>query len=107
MLLRIVAVRDIGAECFGQPNFVVALGLAVRSFGDEVNRVADGNSLNRHPEDFELYELGSYSDSDASFTLLPQPRLIARAVDLARAAMAGGERVERTSPPANGEARAP
>lgn len=76
MILKIVAVRDRAADVFGQPYFVASLGAAIRSFGDEVNRKAENNPLNAHPEDFDLYELGSYNDELGSFETF-QPRQIA------------------------------
>lgn len=84
MKLFIVAIRDRAADCFGQPNFVVSIGASIRSFGDEVNRAAPDNALNKHPEDFDLYELGEYDDAQASFALLPKPRQIAIGKDLVR-----------------------
>lgn len=66
MRMFIVAVRDIKADCFGQPNFVPNLGSAIRSFGDQCQDEKSG-VLYQHPEDFELYQLGTYNDADGSF----------------------------------------
>lgn len=86
MKLVIVAIRDRAVDAFGMPNFVPALGAAMRSFADEVNRKDDQgrNQLNAHPEDFDLYELGVYDDSEASFDLLDRPRQVAIGKDLVR-----------------------
>lgn len=84
MILYVVAVRDRSADAFGQPNFVTALGSAIRSFGDEINNPREGNVLNAHPEDFDLYELGSYDDNLGSFQLLDRPRQIAVGKDAVR-----------------------
>lgn len=84
MILKICAVRDRAADCFGQPFFVPAIGGAIRSFGDEVNRKAEGNSLAAHPEDFDLYELGTFDDNTATFDLLKQPRQLAVGKDQVR-----------------------
>jgi len=75
----IVAIRDSAVDAFMRPAFVPAVGAAVRGFGDEVAR-AD-SEMGKHPSDYEMYELGSYNDLDASFLLLEKPRSIARAVD--------------------------
>jgi len=64
-----------------RPFFVPAIGAAVRSFGDEVKRVAPDNELSRHPDDYELFELGQFDDSSARFQMLPEPRSIARGKD--------------------------
>lgn len=83
MKLKIVAVRDRAADVFAQPVFVGSLGAAMRSFGDEINRKVEGNALASHPEDYDLYHLGEYDDTDGSFST-HQPRQIAIGKDLVR-----------------------
>jgi len=68
MKLQIIAIRDIKADCYGQPNFVASIGAAIRSFGDECQREDQNNMLWKHPEDFELYHLGEYDDSCGEFS---------------------------------------
>lgn len=79
----VCAVRDKAAEVFGQPFCVPAIGLAVRGFTDQVNRQAPDNPIYSHPQDFDLYELGTYTDT---IGLLEQttdhPRVIARGLDV-------------------------
>ena len=53
----------------------------MRSFRDEINRKDSNEDMARHPEDFELYELGSFDDSTGVLQVT-EPRLIARAKDL-------------------------
>lgn len=79
MNLIVCSVRDSAVNAFMQPFFVHAVGMAVRSFGDEVRK--DGTGLNAHPEDYALYELGVFDDSNGSVTMLPEPRQLARGVD--------------------------
>jgi len=102
MLLKVVVVRDRAADTFAQPFFVPALGLAVRSFGDEVNRKDSNNAISVHPEDFDLYELGTFDDSAARFDLLDSPRCIARAQDYVRASVGPDEGQRPTSSGPNG-----
>lgn len=83
MKIKIVAVRDIKVEAFGQPQFVASIAAALRSFGDQVNDVASKSNLSLHPEDFELYELGEYDDATGLF-VTGSPRPLALAVDLKR-----------------------
>lgn len=84
MKLIICSVRDRAADVFGQPFYTPALGQAIRSFSDEINRADEKSTLFNHPEDFDLYELGSYNDADASFELLEKPRQVAVGKDLSR-----------------------
>lgn len=79
----VVAVRDRAVDAFGQPFFVAALGEALRSFGDEVNR--SDSVLNAHPEDYDLYELGSFDDVNGKLLPLDQPRMVAVGKDCVKA----------------------
>lgn len=63
----VVVVRDRAADVFGTPNFVNSIGGAIRGFADEINRVDANNMFNKHPEDFDLFKLGSYDDATAVF----------------------------------------
>lgn len=84
MKYKVVCVRDRAADCFGQPQFVLSVGAAIRGFGDEINRAADNNGFYKHPEDFDLYELGTFDDQDATFECSESPRQIAIGKDLVR-----------------------
>jgi len=78
---KIFAVRDTKADAFGSPMSVPTSGLALRSFADAVAQ-PDSN-LNRFPEDYMLYELGSYDPNSGLLTaLLPAPHLIATALSV-------------------------
>lgn len=77
MKLFVLVIRDIKADCFGAPNFVASKGGAIRGFQDEINRAAPDNVLFKHPEDFEMYELGYFDDRTAKFELNEVPVQIA------------------------------
>ena len=64
MVLVIVAVKDRAADAFMRPFFVPTANMAIRSFMDEVNRDAADNQLFAHPDDFDLYEIGTFDDSN-------------------------------------------
>lgn len=73
MKLQIFCVRDIATDQFGTPMFLVSSGQAIRSFGDECNRAEKDNQLYTHPDDFELYTLGTYETTSGLFdTGVPQ-----------------------------------
>lgn len=75
MKLVILSVRDRKADCFGRPFYAPTVASAVRGFADELNR-ADGE-LNKHPEDYDLFELGEFHDSNGKFCLLESPAQVA------------------------------
>lgn len=61
-VLVVVAVMDRAVQGFGRPIYVPSLGVALRSFSDEVNRKGADNQMSQHPEDFDLYELCKFDD---------------------------------------------
>ena len=77
MRLCIVAVRDLQVKAFSRPIFVPSTGVAVRSFRDEVNRVHESNDMNRHPEDFVLFQLGFFDEDTGRFENLDHPDQLA------------------------------
>lgn len=68
-----VAVRDRQVDAFNRPFFVPSVGIAIRSFTDEVNREAPDNPMNRHAADFELFRIGTYDEESGSFDNLEPP----------------------------------
>lgn len=74
MIYVIVSVRDSAANAFGRPLFVQSQGVAMRSFADEVNRVDPQNEMNKHPEDFELFELGTFDDRSGGLMFFDKPK---------------------------------
>lgn len=67
MILKMYAIRDRATDSFGNPMFLVADGQALRSFTDEVNRQDKDNQLYQHPDDFDMYTLGTYDTSSGVF----------------------------------------
>jgi len=77
MKYKIVCVRDRAADVFGQPNFVNQIGAAVRSFADQINgEKRPDNPFAMHPEDFDLYEVGTYDDETAVFDTFTPKQLV-------------------------------
>lgn len=79
MRYKVVCIRDRAVDAFGVPVFVAAVGQAIRSFTDEINN--ENSAFNKHPEDYDLYFVGEFDDSDGSFTL-DKPKQIAVGKDL-------------------------
>lgn len=67
MKLNVVSVRDSAMAAFGRPLFVPAIGVAIRSFVDEVNRKAPDNQMSMHPEDFELFHIADFEEESGVF----------------------------------------
>lgn len=70
-------VRDVKADGFATPFFLPTLGLAERSFSDEVNR-AD-STMNLHPDDYSLYHVGYFDEEQGRLEPLDVPVLLMQA----------------------------
>lgn len=66
-LVIVVAVRDRAIDAFGRPFFVPTTGAAIRSFQDEMNRHAEDNAMAKHPEDYDLFQLGTWNEETGEF----------------------------------------
>jgi hypothetical protein len=64
---EIFAVYDRAAQCFGRPLFTNSIGQTIRSFIDEINREDKDSNMWKHPDDFDLYQLGSFDDVKGKF----------------------------------------
>lgn len=80
MILKVFAVRDTKAQAFLQPFYSPSVGSALRAFTDAVNDPQC--PFNKHPEDYLLYEIGSYDDSNAALIPLEVVHLQVAATDL-------------------------
>lgn len=77
----VVSVHDSAAGGFGRPIFVPSVGVALRSFTDEVNRVGADNQMNQHPDDFVLWELAAFDEESGEFERVDK-RVLARGKDV-------------------------
>lgn len=67
MLLKVYTVYDSKAEAYLQPFYCKSKGEALRSFTEVCN---DKNSqIGKYPEDFTMFELGEFDDSNAQFKM--------------------------------------
>lgn len=85
-----VTIRDRAAETFGTPYCVPNEQVALRAFALEVNKPENNQTpLGQHAEDFELYLLGVFDDSNAFVQLQTDdgkfaPKLLATGKELKR-----------------------
>lgn len=79
MLLRIYSVRDAKLEGFMQHQCFPTKGVAIRAFTEGVN-TAD-SPFNKNPEDYALFEFGTFDDLSGKFELHPQPLHVINAIE--------------------------
>lgn len=80
MTLKVFAVRDVKSQAFLQPFYSPSVGSALRAFGDAVNDKSC--PFNKHPEDYVLYEIGSYDDGSAGLFPLEVIKMLSTGSDL-------------------------
>lgn len=63
MILLLVAVKDRAIDAFQPVQTVRAKGEAIRAFQDAIAN-PQNNQLHNHPDDFDLYVVGTYNDEN-------------------------------------------
>lgn len=79
MLMKVFSVRDMKSEAFLQPYFSVNQGTALRAF-DEACQKQD-SPFYKYPNDYVLYEIGSYDDETGLLTALTPVKMMSCAAD--------------------------
>jgi len=79
----VVSIRDAKAESFSLPFFQANKALALRTFREL--SLDPKSQVNRYPEDYAIFQLGTFDDCTGSFDLLPQPLHLANALDFSAA----------------------
>ena len=71
MQFKMISVYDAKAAVYSPPICVPTLGIAERSFTDEVNNPQ--SQYNKHPEDYTLFHVGDYDDNTGKTVNLETP----------------------------------
>lgn len=73
-----MSIFDTAARAYAQPFYAPAQAVAVRGVKD---MLSGDNQLAKHPEDFELYCIGTFDDNEG--VIVPcSPELVTRVKDL-------------------------
>jgi len=79
MILKMFTVYDSKAEAYLRPFYMNTKGEAIRLFTDMAND--QNHQFFKHPEDYTLFELGDYEDTNGSFDLCKTPMAIGKALE--------------------------
>lgn len=80
MILRAYSIRDQKSEIFNSPFFKNTHGEAERDFRTLVND--DKSTVNKFPEDFDLYYVGDYDNNTGVFAPQSTPQIVIKAVQV-------------------------
>ncbi len=74
MKMHMFTVYDLKAAAYITPFFLPTVAQAKRAFND---CVADTNhQFGLHPEDYDLYSLGTYDNESTQFNIFTEPKLV-------------------------------
>lgn len=99
MIIKVYSIFDKKAETYGPPFFMLKEQMAVRAFSDISNDMS--TMLSKHPEDYELYEIGEYNDNTADIkqnskrfivNALSVKRVIKDVIDLTSSPIGNGKK---------------
>lgn len=82
MIMKICSVHDGKAEAWAEPMYYRAVGEAIRAFEDAANK--KDHPVGLHPEDYALFELGSFDPVTGQIDPLVPPLHLATAINLVR-----------------------
>lgn len=80
----IFCVKDRATDVFLNIFTEQTANAAIRAFGDAVNSQGSDNGFNKHPDDFDLYLLGSFDEDSGVIVPESPPSVVVRAKDLVR-----------------------
>ncbi|WNK13736.1 MAG: nonstructural protein [Microvirus sp.] len=78
----VFAIKDRAVNNYGEPMAMPSEQHAVRWFRDIVNSDPKDSAIARHPDDYDLYQVGEYNEETAALVPNMMPELTARAKDL-------------------------
>lgn len=79
MIYKVYTVFDDKTGYYAKPIFASAKGEAIRSFTEASNDIT--TQIGKYPEDFTLFEVGEYDDSNASFKCHETPHVVGKAIE--------------------------
>lgn len=83
MKLFMFSVFDRASKVFAKPFCDVSEASASRALSGEVNSSGSDSLLSKHPDDFDMYNIGTYDDSTGAVEPC-EPVLVVRAKDLVK-----------------------
>lgn len=77
---RMFSIKDTKADVYNKPFYLINEKLVERVAADLLRDKS--SEISRHPDDFIMFDLGSYDDNTGTFTLNELPTVLFRFSDL-------------------------
>lgn len=81
-MLKMFSVYDVKSESFSKPFYALTKGEAIRIFTEAANDTS--SNIGKYPEDFSLFDLGSFDESNASIAPNLAPVSIGTALEFVK-----------------------
>lgn len=81
---KVFVVYDSKSEAYGNPFVAQSTGVAIRSYADEVNRKDGQSQVAAHPEDFTLFEVGTYDEHTGLISMYEAKKSLGVGLDFKR-----------------------
>lgn len=75
MKYLLCVIHDRSIDAYVNLHCVRAEGQAIRQFQDAINDQQNGGSIHKHPDDYDLYVVGEYTDDDGTITTQPKRKI--------------------------------
>jgi len=75
MKKQILSVYDNVSQVFSHPFFAINVGTGIRDFHLACKDL--NSTIGKCPDDFNLFHIGEFEDTDASFSIFPSPVRVA------------------------------
>lgn len=98
-MMKLFAVRDVKSESYGAPLSIVNTAMALRGFTDAC--CAPGSELAKYPNDYMLYELGTWEPNSGEIVGHKHPIFVKSASEAIAAAKSALEATKAS--PVEGE----
>ena len=82
MKIMIYSVYDIKTKVFGQPNFMLNKGAALRAWQDAAND--QQSNIGKHPADYTMFEIGEWDDETGQVKMHPTKINLGTALEFKR-----------------------
>lgn len=94
MITKLFSVRDVKGDSFGPLTPFETTPLAQRGLVETMAAMQENHPMKNYPEDFQLYELGSYDVRSGALSSLPVPVFVMSCTE-AMAILAGRQAAAR------------
>lgn len=82
MIHKLFTIYDVKADAYLPPFILPKIEMAQRTFGDCI--AAEDHQFSQHPEDYTLFDLGTYNDENAQYELYNAPHSLGNGLEYVR-----------------------